>query len=397
MTEPPNDSTPPSPESDPQQPTPPPAPGQQPPQYGSPQYGEPRYGSPQYGEPQYGSPQYGSPQYGSPQYGAPGQPTPPQQPGTPPGPQQQPPQYGTPQYGEPQYGTPQYGAPQYGTPEYGAPAPGSVPPGSVPPPPPYQGAPAPGYGAAQLPPDTFSVGESFGWAWNQFKANPGPMILPGVLMLIVAVLAAVLGATATSWAGTSTTETYSNPYGADLTYTTTSFGVGATILLIIVEILVYLVAIYIQASIVSGAVRVANGEPVSAKSFLVPIRFGPVLATAILVGIITGIGYALCVIPGIIAIFFLQFAVLVTISESLSPGKAMGRSVDVTKNRVSDSILTLLVTWATMLVGAIVCGIGLIVAAPLAGLFQVHAFRRIVGEPVVPAPGPAAPPAAGIQ
>ncbi|MGV9478580.1 hypothetical protein [Gordonia aichiensis] len=371
MTEPPNDSTP-SSGSTPDQPHGTnPAPGQ--PQYGQPNPGQPQYGQPAPGQPQYGQPQYGQPEYGQPQYGqpAPGQP-----------------QYGQPAPGQPQYGQPQYGQPEYGQPQYGTPAPGSVPPGGTPPPSNPYGT-APGYAAAPPPgaPGTpFSVGESFSWAWSQFKAHPGPMVLPGVIMAVVGIVFWVLILWGSSLFGTTTTNTVggSGYGGYTASYETTTMSGGALAGLIVIYILGLLLLVYIQASILSGAVRVANGEPVDAKSFLVPIRFWPVIGTAILVAIITGVASVCIGIGGLIAGFFLQFAVLATISEGRSPGDAIGRSFRVTTNRIGDSILTLIIVWLTNFVGALLFGIGLIVSAPLAALFQVHAFRRIVGEPVAP-------------
>ncbi|MEO9326802.1 hypothetical protein [Gordonia aurantiaca] len=322
---------PPVPPSDPNQPGE--QPGQQQPQYGQqpPDLEKPST-PPQYGEqpPQYGQqpPQYGQqPGYGQPQYGQAPPPPPP--------------------------GGPQYGAPQYGAPQYGAPTgvPGKV-----------------------------DVGEAFSWAFNKFKNNVGAMILPGLAVFLLAAVVLVLGIWGAAIFGTTTT--YSTPYGS---YEETTLNGGGLFLMILLYIVLIIGILYIQASITSGAVRVANGEAVSAASFLTPIRFGAVVGTAILVGIITSIGSALCVIPGIIAAFFLMFAVVATIDKGLSPIDAMKASFELTKSKVGDSIITLLVTYAITLVGALVCYVGLIVAAPVAQLFLVHCWRRLNGAPIAPA------------
>ncbi|WP_238422261.1 hypothetical protein [Gordonia sp. 'Campus'] len=316
-------------------------------------------------------------------------PSDPQQPGGHPG--QQPPQYGQqpppPQYGQqppgPDYGQ-QAPAPQYGQqppqPQYG----------QAPPPPPPGG---PQYGAAGAYPGApdpqgapydsgkIDVGTAFSWAFGKFKNNVGAMILPGLAVFLLG--AALIAVGFSSAAIFGTTETTTDSYG--FTYTETSLGLGGSILFGLVYLVFILGLLYIQASIISGAVRVANGEPVTAKSFLTPIRFGPVIGTAILVGLITGIGYALCIIPGIVAMFFLMFSVVATIDKNLSPINAMKASFELTKSKVGDSILTLLVTYAINLVGVLVCYVGLIVAAPVAQLFLVHCWRRLNGAPIAPA------------
>ncbi len=312
-------------------------------------------------------------------------PSDPNQPGGQPG--QQPPQYGQqppppPQYGQqPGFGQQPPPPPGYGQqPEYGQPQYGQAPP----PPPP--GAPQYGdvgaYPGGQGAPGTkVDVGEAFSWAFNKFKNNVGAMILPGLVVLLLGAALIAVGFSAVALFGTTERVDYGNGYY----YEETSLGFGGSVLFGLVYLVFILGLLYIQASIISGAVRVANGEPVTAKSFLTPIRFGPVVGTAILVGIITGIGYALCIIPGIIAMFFLMFSVVATIDKSLSPINAMKNSFELTKSKVGDSIITLLVTYAINLVGVLVCYVGLIVAAPVAQLFLVHCWRRLNGAPIAPA------------
>lgn len=297
-------------------------------------------------------------------------PSDPQQPGGQPG---QPPQYGQQPPPPPQYGQqpPQYGQqPEFGQPQYGQ-APPPPPPGA------YPGAPVP----PGAPGTKVDVGEAFSWAFNKFKNNVGAMILPGLAVFLLAAVVLALAIFGTAIFGT--TETVD--YGYGVTTETTTLGAGGIIFMILIYVVLFLGMLYIQASITSGAVRVANGEPVTAASFLTPIRFGAVIGTAILVGIITAIGSALCIIPGIIAAFFLMFSVVATIDKGLSPIDAMKASFELTKAKVGDSIITLLVTYAITLVGALVCYVGLIVAAPVAQLFLVHCWRRLNGAPIAPA------------
>ena len=46
-------------------------------------------------------------------------------------------------------------------------------------------------------------------------------------------------------------------------------------------------------------------------------------------------------------------------------------------------MLSLLVQYAVVLVGAIICGIGLLVAVPLTLLIQVYTYRKLSGGQVV--------------
>ncbi|UVF76891.1 YciC family protein [Gordonia mangrovi] len=351
MTQPPSEQ----PDPDHQQPSTP-GDGQQPP---SPEYGQ-QPPPPGYGQ-QPPPPGYGQQPPPPPGYGQ--QPPPP-----PPGYGQQPPPPG---YGQQ---PPGYGQPPPG---YGQPAP---------PPPGYGQAPPPGMPPAD--PTKVDVGRAFSWAWGKFKNNVGATILPGLAVFALLLVALLLSIFNAAIFGTTETTTYGSGSGYTYEITTESMGAGGWIIFGLIQLVVYVGILYLMASIISGAIRVANGEAVSAKSFLVPMRFGPVFLTAILVGIISAIGYALCIIPGLIAVFFLQFSVVATIDRSLSPIDAMKASFELVKTKPGDSFLTLIVAWAINFVGAILCYIGLIVSAPIAALYYVHCWRTLNGAPIAP-PDPA--------
>lgn len=349
---------------------------------------EPPNEGPDFSKPQ--QPGYGPPNpqgpgtpdpYGSTQYG---QTPPPQQP---PGYGQQPPSYGQqpPGYGQqpPPYGQ----QPGYGAPESGAPAGGygAVPPGATPPP---YSAPAAGVpGAPMGAPQQVNVGEALSWAWAQFKANPGPMIVPGVIMLVLAALEVAASFLITP-STTTTTQTFDYGSGEPISVpvTTTSFSAGGIAGGIILYVLVFVVIMYLSASMITGALRVANGEPVSVSSFLKPERFGAVVGTSIVVGLITAVGLVLCIIPGLVAIFLLQFAVFFVIDKRLGLGEALGASSSLSRSSVPNALLTLVVAYVLSYVGTILCGIGLIVTWPLGQLFYAHCYRRLTGGYVAPAP-----------
>ncbi|MEP9395507.1 hypothetical protein ABLE94_25070 [Gordonia sp. VNK1] len=323
--------------------------------------------------------------YGQTQYGAPGQ--------QPPGYGQQPPSYGQqpPSYGQqpPSYGQPPTGQqpPAYGQQPggYGQPPTGGQPPS--------YGQPAPGYGQpagapgapVAGPPQQVNIGEALSWAWAQFKANPGPMIVPSLLAVLIFAIAAGLYWAVLAIFGTTTTTTVSGQYG--YSYEVSSgIGAGGTIVSILLYFVVLVAIIYLSAGMITGALRVADGQPVSVGTFLKPERLGVVIGTAILVGLITAIGIVLCIVPGLIAIFLLQFSLFFVIDKRLSPVEAMKASSELARSSVSNSLLTLVVSYALSYVGALLCYVGLIVTWPLGQLFYAHCYRRLSGGYVAPAP-----------
>jgi uncharacterized membrane protein len=356
MTNPPQ--PPPPPPSDGGYPPPPPGGYQPPPPPGG-------YGSP---PPQGGYPPPPPPPGG---YGAPppppgGYPPPPQSgyPPLPPG------GYGQPQGGYPPpqggYPPPQggYGQPQGGYP----PAQGGYPP---------QGGP--GYGPPQA-----DIGEAFSWAFNKFSKNAVALIVPTlVYAIVIAVLYGIMTLVAGAVAPTSTSSYES--YDSGFSY---SFGAGLGAASIAVMIVGYLVLFVVGGAISSafygGLLDIANGQQVEIGSFFKPRNVGNVLIASVLIGIVTFIGSFLCFIPGLIVSIFAMFATVSIVERGMPPIDGIKASIDLVKANFVQALLAWLIIGVTVFVGALLCGVGLLVAGPVASLFLVHTYRKLTGGPIAP-------------
>ena len=338
-----------------------------PPGYGTPPPPPPP--GPGYGAPP-PAPGYG--RHASPPPGSPGGYGPP--PGPPPG-EAPPPGYGTP--------PPPAGPPPTG---YGAPPPG------YPPQPGYAGPP----GGPTFP--QFNIGEAVSWAWNKFTQNAVTLVVPvlgyAVVLAILGVVAGVLPAVLGQSTDTTYTDSYGNTYGG----TSVTLGPASIAVMVIGYLLIFLVAIYMAAALVSGSLDIADGKPVSIGSFFKARNLGPVFLTALLVAVGTSIGSLLCIIPGLIFGFLAQFAIAFVVDRSLSPVDSIKASIATARSNIGGALLSWLVQYAVVLVGELLCGIGLLVALPVALLIQVYTYRKLSGGQVValeqpgylpgPPPGP---------
>jgi uncharacterized membrane protein len=340
-------------------PPPPPPPG-----YGAPP--PPPPGGP-------GGPGYGAPPPG-PGYGR--HASPPPGPGGPGG-------YGPPPGPPPGEGPPSYGAPPPPPPSgYGAP------PAGYPPQPSY-GAPPGGAGPAQ-----FNIGEAVSWAWNKFTKNAVALIVPLVIYLVVIGILAVVAGVLPAVLGETTNNSYTDAYGNTYGGTVVTFGAASYAVMVVGYILLFIAAIYMAVALLSGCIDIADGKPVSIGSFFKPRNLGPVLLTAVLVGLGTAVG-SLCIVGGIIFGFIAQFAIPFVIDRNLSPVDAIKASYDTVKNNIGPAIISFLVQYAIVLVGELACGVGLLAAMPVALLVQVYTYRKLSGGQVAPVeqPGyPAGPP-----
>jgi uncharacterized membrane protein len=176
----------------------------------------------------------------------------------------------------------------------------------------------------------------------------------------------------------------SDASGFSYSWSTTSMGLGGILISIVGWFVSLIVGAAIQSGFLSGVLDIANGQQVSVGSFFRPRNIGQVIIAGLIVGVITTIGFFLCVIPGLIASILLIFTVVALLDRNLSAVDAVKTSFETSKANFGPAFLTWLVAIAIIFVGALLCGVGLLVAVPVAALVLVFAWRRITGGQVAP-------------
>lgn len=266
-------------------------------------------------------------------------------------------------YGAPQGG---FGPPQGG---FGAPQGGF-------------GPPAQGYPPVGGPP-AYNVGDAFGWAWNKFTKNAVPLIVATLVFLVVVVALQGIINVVQMLVSPGDTSYVADDSGLSFSYAATGF---AGILVSIVGwFLTLIVTAAIQSAYLGGIFDIANGQQVSVGSFFKPRNIGNVVIASLITGVISTIGYFLCVLPGLVASFLFMFTTIAVLDRNLSPIDAIKSSFETVKNNIGPALLTALAVAAVIIVGFLLCGIGILVGAPLASLLLVYAYRRLNGGYVAPA------------
>lgn len=257
------------------------------------------------------------------------------------------------------------------------------PPGQgYPPPPPADGGyfpPPPGAGRP-----AFSVGDGLSWAWNKFTKNALPLV---VATLVFGVVLALLNSLTTPLMQAVSPESFTSYDSGDGLIDTTSYSLGAGgIAVLILAVLVQLVvAGAIGSAYFAGLLDIADGRQVSIGSFFKPRNIVAVMIASLIVGVLTTIGFVLCILPGLIVTVLAFFTTVAIVDRSLSPVDGIRASMDIVKKNFGQTLLFWLTSLAITVVGALLCGVGLLVAAPVAYLLQVYAYRKLSGGSVAPA------------
>ncbi len=277
----------------------------------------------------------------------------------------------------------------YPPPAGGYPPPAGGPPaGGYPPPaggypPPAGGYPPPtaAYGGSAAP---SPIGEAFSWGWKKFTANGGVFVAAGLIWLVIVgvlelLLVLVLGGIS------SFVPMYDD--GVATGSDDIRFSGG----LVLVSTVSALLAGLVQAVFVRASLKTTRGARATLADFFDFSGGGPIILTVLLLAAINLVVSLVSWIPvlgwlvAVAVSMFVFFTLYFVIDKNLSPIDALKASVALVRNNLGQTILFLLLTYAVIVAGALVCFVGLIVAIPVALLAAAYFYRRLLGEVPVPA------------
>ena len=151
-------------------------------------------------------------------------------------------------------------------------------------------------------------------------------------------------------------------------------------------LVVSLVVQALGAGLIKIALNIADGKPASMGEIGRWATNPRVLVAALIIAVATFIGTLLCYIPGIIVGFLLNWTMFYVVDKDMGPVDAVKASVKFVTDHLGDTILFYLLGLVVLIVGAILCLVGLLVAAPVVLIGAAYTYRRLNGEQVAPAP-----------
>ncbi len=183
----------------------------------------------------------------------------------------------------------------------------------------------------------------------------------------------------------STTTTHTTTYG--YTYQTTSGG-GFFMTLImtgIITLVFYVGAFILQMAIIRATLMITNGEELSLGRMFSTEQFGAYLLASVLVAIGVGIGSIFCYMPGLIVWFFTFFFGWFVIDKKMGAIDSIKASFSLVNKNMGTCVGFILASMLAIFIGAILCGIGLLVAFPVVVLSTGYVYKKMQGEEVAAA------------
>ena len=246
------------------------------------------------------------------------------------------------------------------TPPPGPPAPppdGGVPPGATPPPGPGQ----PGAGGAAA----YSVSDAFNYGWKKFQENLGAWIL-GILILFVGLaIIEVLYQLVFGGLVGATTETRYDPATGQMELVNSGGFVVSLIAAFVLAIPLAILGMIVQAQIVRAGLATCEGK-IELGKFFETRRLGPVIVAAIIVA------------------FFVQFYAYFVLDRDKKPWDSIKASFAFVNQHLANIIVLFLASLLAVVIGALLCGVGLLIAYPVVAIAHAYTFKVLNDEPVAP-------------
>jgi len=253
----------------------------------------------------------------------------------------------------------------------------------MPPPPP---PPPPAYGAAPPAPGGYSPVAALQYGWAKFTKSPATLLVPALLVLVVLIVLDVIVQIILRGALLGTHDCTKTILGTTIHNAQCGPGFFTTVL---VGALGGLVASFVGqllgAGLIKSALNVVDGREVNAGDVFGYATKPNVVATAAIVAGATFVGTLLCYVPGLIVGFLTLFAMFFVVDKDMAPMDAIRASVSLITSRLGETILFYVLGIIVIIVGAILCLVGLLAAVPVVLAGAAYTFRVLNNEPVTPA------------
>ena len=217
-----------------------------------------------------------------------------------------------------------------------------------PPPPPY---PSGSYGQ---PVPQYSPSGAIGVGFRTFREHWQPFIGIALITIVVTAIIRSLGGTSGNW------------YQQDNTVRSFVFGLVAQA-----------VGLILAAAQIKGALDAVDGKEVTLGSMFEGWDKVKVIIAAVIVSVLTVIGFVLLIIPGIIVAFLTYYTQFYVVDRDLSPVEALRASVAFTSAHLGPLVVLTLLAIGVLILGAVCLLVGLLVAFPTVLIAAAYTFRQL--------------------
>ena len=225
------------------------------------------------------------------------------------------------------------------------------------------------------------------YGWDKFTKKPAALLVPVLVVVVVMIVLEVIVQIILQASLLGTHDCTRSAFGVDYTsqcgpsFFVTLIGAG------LAGVVVSFIGQLLGAGLIKSALNVVDGGEASLNDVFAYATKPAVVTAAAIVAVATFIGTILCYLPGLIIGYLLMFTMFFVVDKDMAPMEAVRASFAFTTSHLGETILFALLGAVVMFVGAILCGVGILVAIPVVLAGAAYTFRVLHDEPVSPAAG----------
>ncbi|HEY5186779.1 MAG TPA: hypothetical protein VIM19_18180, partial [Actinomycetes bacterium] len=228
----------------------------------------------------------------------------------------------------------------------------------------------------------FSVSEAFNWGWAKFQQNAGVIIVAALIYLVAIAVVYFVWILIGSAIFTSKASISVNQTTGQIS-TTGGTGFFMTLLFSAISAGIFFVLFaFLQASVIRGALAIADGKKLDLGMMFKTDDLGVVLVAALIVGALSLVGVLACYVGTIVVSFFTAFYLFFVLDKKQGAWESVKSSFSLVSKNIGNVIVLIIGVFIAYFIGAILCGIGLIVTVPVALLALTYGYRRLQGDPI---------------
>jgi hypothetical protein len=171
---------------------------------------------------------------------------------------------------------------------------------------------------------------------------------------------------------------------ANLVFAAISYPVHGIFARFLLNIISFVVGLVLSRGLIRAALTVVNGGAPDPGLVFRFDNLGPYAVVSILLGLMIGIGLILCIVPGVILAGMFGFAPWLVVERDMDGVGALGAARQLASGKLGSVILFGLCFILVNVLGALLCGVGLLVTYPVSYLAAAHAYRQLTGTPIAP-------------
>ena len=143
-----------------------------------------------------------------------------------------------------------------------------------------------------------------------------------------------------------------------------------------------ILGIIVTAQLVRGGLATVDGGRIELGTFFQTKLLGPVIVAAIIAGLLVSVGVLACYVGAIVVAFFVQFYAYFVLGDEQGPWESIKSSFGFVNKNIANVFVLWLASVVATFIGALLCGVGLLVAYPVVLIAHAYTFRTLRGEPV---------------